>query len=445
MAELITMPKLGFDMAEGKLSEWLKKPGEAITQNETILLVETDKATVEVPAFRGGVLLDILVPAGESVPIGTPVAVIGEAGEKYDPKAMGVSGKTAPAAEAPKSAEPPAQQEKSSPATGPAATAPTASPAAAPAAPAVPLAPAEAQPAGDDGRLMASPVAVRMAGELGIDLREVKGTGPMGRIIKRDIETYIQERDKAPQAAPPTPPIPTPSYEPSGAEYTVEPFSGIRQTIGKRMTESKQNVPHFYVTMDIDMGAAMALRTQINALLPETDKISVNDLIQKACAIALRQFPKINASWSPEGTRIHNQVNIGHAVARENGLVTAVVRDVDRKPLAQIARETRDLVTRARDGKMKPDEMVGGTFTISNLGMFEVDDFIAIINPPQAAILAVGAVQKTPVINAEGQIVPGQRMKATISADHRVTDGAETARFMQAVKKALEEPMRLLL
>jgi pyruvate dehydrogenase E2 component (dihydrolipoamide acetyltransferase) len=441
MAELITMPKLGFDMAEGKLSEWLKKPGEAITQNETILLVETDKATVEVPAFRGGVLLDILVPAGESVPIGTPVAVVGEEGEQYDPAALGVSGKgegtQAPATPAPaepaEAAEVPEQQEKSSPATSAAATAPTATPGA----------PAAGEEGGD-GRLMASPVAVRMAGELGIDLREVKGTGPMGRIIKRDIETYLQERDKAPKTAPP-PPMPTPSYEPSGADYTVEPFSGIRQTIGKRMTESKQTVPHFYVTMDIDMSPAMALRSQLNALLSETDKVSVNDLVQKACAVALRQFPKINSSWSAEGTRIHNQVNIGHAVARENGLVTAVVRDVDKKSLAQIARETRDLVNRARDGKMKPDEMVGGTFTISNLGMFEVDDFIAIVNPPQAAILAVGAVQKVPVVNAEGQIVVGQRMKATISADHRLTDGAEAARFMQAVKKALEEPMRLLL
>jgi len=420
VAELLTMPKLGFDMAEGKLSEWLKKPGEAMTQGETILLVETDKATVEVPAFRTGVLLEILVKAGESVPIGTPVGVIGEAGEKVDLASLGLAGQAAPqkAAAVAESIEEAAPPQEAAP---------------------------EPVTLAEDGRVLASPVALRMAAELGIDLRQVQGTGPMGRVIKRDIETYVQERDKAPAAAPPPPPIPTPSYEPSGTEYTVEALSGIRQTIGKRMTESKQNAPHFYVTMDIDMGAAMALRAQLNAVLPESDKISVNDLVQKAAAVALRAFPKINAAWSAEGIRIQNQVNIGHAVARENGLVTAVVRDVDKKSLPQVARETRDLVTRARDGKMKPDEMVGGTFTISNLGMFDVDEFIAIINPPQAAILAVGAVQKVPVVNAEGQIVVGTRMKATISADHRVTDGAEAAKFMQALKKALEEPVRLLI
>ncbi len=420
MAELLNMPKLGFDMAEGKLSEWLKKPGEAMTQGETILLVETDKATVEVPAFRAGVLLEILVEAGESVPIGTPVGVIGEAGEKVDLASLGLAGQAAPqkAAETAESTEKAAAPQEAAP---------------------EPVAPAE------DGRVLASPVALRMGAELGIDLRQVQGTGPMGRVIKRDIETYVQERDKAPVEAPPPPPMPTPSYEPSGAEYTVEALSGIRQTIGKRMTESKQNAPHFYVTMDIDMGPAMALRGQLNAVLPESDKISVNDLVQKAAAVALREFPRINAAWSAEGIRIQNQVNIGHAVARENGLVTAVVRDVDKKSLAQVARETRDLATRARDGRMKPDEMVGSTFTISNLGMFDVDEFIAIINPPQAAILAVGAAQKTPVVNAEGQIVVGTRMKATISADHRVTDGAEAAKFMQALKKALEEPVRLLI
>jgi pyruvate dehydrogenase E2 component (dihydrolipoamide acetyltransferase) len=433
MAELITMPKLGFDMAEGKLSEWLKKPGETVSQGETIVLVETDKATVEVPAFRAGTMLEILVEAGESVPIGTPIGVIGEQGEKVDRQALGLAaGAEAAAAKVPAEAS-------ESPAAGP-TTETSVDQRAEPR----PQPEPEAEETGGDGRLATSPVAARMAGELGIDLRQVKGSGPGGRIIKRDIEAYLKEREKAPAPAA-RPPMPTPSYEPSGADYTVEPLSGIRQTIGKRMTESKQTAPHFYVTMDVDMAAAMALRSQLNALLPEADKISVNDLVQKAAAIALRQFPKINASYASDGIHIHNAVNIGHAVARENGLVTAVVRDVDKKSLAQIAKETRDLVTRTRDGKMKPDEMVGGTFTISNLGMFEVDDFIAIINPPQAAILAVGAVQKVPVVNAEGQIVVGQRMKATISADHRVTDGAEAARFVQAFKKTLEEPMRLVL
>lgn len=485
MAELITMPKLGFDMAEGKLSEWLKKPGEAVNQGETIVLVETDKATVEVPAFRAGTLLEILTEAGESVPIGTPIGVIGEAGEQVDRTALGL-GEGGAAAPTPEKAPEPAAEEAPAPA---AEKAPAPAQEKAP-APAQEKAPApttqqelegapEALPEsgqkpdqrtgpatgageapegvaeGEGGRLAASPVALRMAAEMGINLREVQGSGPGGRIIKRDIEAFAEARGKEPAApeataAAPEAPAPAPAQPaavpaPADGEYTVEPFSGLRQTIGKRMTESKQLAPHFYVTMDIDMAAAMALRVQLNGFVSEADKISVNDLVQKAAALALREFPHINAAWSAEGIRIFNQVNIGHAVARENGLVTAVVRDVDRKTLGQIAKETRDLVTRAREGRMKPDEMSGATFTMSNLGMFDVDEFIAIINPPQAAILAVGAVQKVPVVNAEGEIVVGQRMKATISADHRVTDGAEAARFMQAFKKALEEPMRLLL
>ncbi|OQA41547.1 MAG: Dihydrolipoyllysine-residue acetyltransferase component of pyruvate dehydrogenase complex [Chloroflexi bacterium ADurb.Bin325] len=431
MAELITMPKLGFDMAEGKLSEWLKQPGEAIKQGETIVLVETDKATVEVPAFRSGTLLEILVEANESVPIGTPIGVIGEAGEKVDRAALGLD-------RAPEAAPTPAP---AAPAPAPVSSA----------APVAPIAAPAAEPAAEEGgRLVASPVALRMAAELGINLRDVQGSGPGGRIIKRDIEAFVEAHAAAPTApvvpaAAPAQPAVAPAPAAAEAEYTVEPLTGLRQTIGKRMTESKQAAPHFYVTMEIDMAAAMALRAQLNTYVSEADKISVNDLVQKAAAIALREFPHINAAWSAEGIRLFNQVNIGHAVARENGLVTAVVRDVDRKTLGQIARETRDLVTRARDGRMKPEEMLGATFTISNLGMFDVTEFIAIINPPQAAILAVGAVQKTPVVNAEGEIVVGLRMRATISADHRATDGAEAARFMQAFKKALEEPMRLLL
>ena len=415
MAELITMPKLGFDMAEGKLGEWIKKAGDAVVQGETVLLVETDKASVEVPAFRSGVLLKILVEAGESVPIGTPIAVIGEAGEAVDiAKVGGAPAKAKVEAEAK----------------------------------AKPEVKAEAVAAAHEGRVVASPVAMRMAAELGIDLRQVVGTGPDGRIIKRDIESYVQERAVAPaKGAPvaPVPPMATPSYEPTAEGYRVEPLSGMRQTIARRMVDSKQQVPHFYVTMAIDMAPAMALRGQLNALLPEAEKISVNDLIVKASALALRQFPGINASFAADGIHVHDHVHVGIAVARENGLVTAVLRDCDKTSLAQLAIQTRELVARTREGRMKPDDMMGATFTISNLGMFDVDDFSAIITLPQAAALAVGAVQKVAVVDESGQLAVGTRMKVTISADHRVTDGAEAAKFLQALRAALEQPLRLVL
>ncbi len=418
MAELINMPKLGFDMREGKLGEWVKKEGEPVGQGETIAIIETDKASVEVPAFRAGVLHKILVAAGESVPIGVPIAVIGEAGEQIDLATLGV-----------KPAEAKVEVKVK-------------------AEPVAPVAPAA--PTLEGGRLAASPVAARMAGELGIDLRKVAGSGPGGRIIKRDIEAYLAAQDRAAKeakAAPPpsvTPPMAIPSYEPSMEGYRAVPLTGMRQTIARRMVESKTTAPHFYITMDVDMAAAMALRGQLNALLPENDKISVNDFIIKASAMALKQFPNINASFAGNEIRVHEQVNIGVAVARETGLVVTVVSDCDKKPLAQIAVEARELVGRAREGRMKPDDMVGGTFTISNLGMFDVENFIAIIGPGQTAILAVSTVKQTPVVK-DGQLAVGTRMKATISADHRVTDGAEAARFMQAFKAALEQPLRLVL
>ena len=414
MAELITMPKLGFDMAEGKLGEWLKKAGDTVTQGETILLVETDKASVEVPAFRSGVLLKILVAAGESVPIGTPIAAIGEAGETVEAEAKAkveVKAEAKIEAKAEVKAEP------------------------------------EAEGTVADGRLAASPVALRMAAELGIDLRQVAGSGPGGRIIKRDIEAYVQENAKKPEkkAAGAPPPMPIPSYEPTAEGYRVEPLSGMRQTIARRMVDSKQQAPHFYVTTEIDMAPAMALRGQLNALLPEAEKISVNDLIVKAAALTLRQFPGINASFAADGIHIHDHVHVGVAVARENGLVTAVLRDCDKTSLALLAIQTRELVGRTREGRMKPDDMMGATFTISNLGMFDVEEFSAIITMPQAAALAVGAVKKIPVVNADGQLAVGTRMKVTLSADHRVTDGAEVAKFLQALKAALEQPLRLVL
>jgi pyruvate dehydrogenase E2 component (dihydrolipoamide acetyltransferase) len=416
MAELITMPKLGFDMAEGKLGEWLKKAGDTVTQGETILLVETDKASVEVPAFRSGVLLKILVAAGESVPIGTPIAAIGEAGETVEAE---TKAKVEVKAEAKIEAKDEAKPEIK----------------------------VEDEGIVADGRLAASPVALRMAAELGIDLRQVAGSGPGGRIIKRDIEAYVQENAKKPEkkAAGAPPPMPIPSYEPTAEGYRVEPLSGMRQTIARRMVDSKQQAPHFYVTTEIDMAPAMALRGQLNALLPEAEKISVNDLIVKAAALTLRQFPGINASFAADGIHIHDHVHVGVAVARENGLVTAVLRDCDKTSLALLAIQTRELVGRTREGRMKPDDMMGATFTISNLGMFDVEEFSAIITMPQAAALAVGAVKKIPVVNADGQLAVGTRMKVTLSADHRVTDGAEVAKFLQALKAALEQPLRLVL
>ena len=425
MAELITMPKLGFDMAEGKLEEWVKKPGDTVNEGDVLAIIETDKASVEITSFQSGVLLQILAEGGSIQPVGAPIGVLGKAGEAVDLAALGVKGATPAQAPAPKPA-----------------VAPAPAPAAVSAAEAV-IPPSE-PPTG--GRLLATPIAMRMAGELGIDLKSVRGSGPEGRIIKRDIESYLQEREK-PQAKPVLQPVSVPSMTPSlegMSGYRAEPLTPIRRTIARRMVESKQQAPHFYITVAIDMAPAMALRKQLNAILPDEGKISVNDLIVKAAGAALKEHPGLNASFAGDEIRYHDQVNIGMAVARDTGLLTVVVKDCDKKSLAQIARDSRDVVNRAREGRMQADDMMGSTFTVSNLGMYDVEHFIAIINPPQAAILAVGAVQQTPVVDAGGQLAVGTRMKATLSADHRVTDGAEAARFIQVFRKALEEPMRLM-
>jgi len=412
MAELISMPKLGFDMREGTLVEWSKKVGDSVAEGQVIAIIETDKANVEVTSFKAGVLRQVLVEAGTSVPIGNPIAVIGAADEPIDLAALGVK----QAAPAPK---------KEAPVS-------------------TPVALARQEPViAKTGPVIASPVARRMADELGIDLHQVAGTGPEGRITKRDIEEFVKQRAAAPKKAAP-PPIAIPSVVPTGEEYRVEPLSPMRHTISRRMVESKQQAPHFYVTSEIDMEAALALRKQLNALLPEDKAVSVNDLLVKATAAALKLFPNINASFAGDEIHIHEHVNIGIAVAREVGLVTTVLKDVDKKTLSQIAKESRELIARAREGRMRAEEMVGGTFNISNLGMFDVEHFIAIISPPQAAVLAIGSVRQVPVVK-DGQLAVGTRMKVTISADHRVTDGAEAARFMQAFKTALEQPMRLVL
>jgi pyruvate dehydrogenase E2 component (dihydrolipoamide acetyltransferase) len=419
LAELVTMPKMGFDMAEGVLVEWAKEVGDQVSEGEVLAIIETDKANVEVTAFKGGVLRQILVDAGAVVPVGKAIAIIGGADEEIDQADFNLEAE--PAKEKPPTPE--AAEKKTTEVAESAE---------------------QTAPPEDTGRILASPVARRMAEELGIDLVQVTGSGPGGRITKRDVETHVQKSTQAPET--PTPPrIPTPSYEPSGDEFRAEPLSPMRRTISRRMTESKQQAPHFYVTIDVDMAAAMNLRKQLNQLVQEDEKISVNDLIVKACAVALRQYPHLNASFAGDEIHIHNRINVGVAVALEAGLITTVIKDCDRKPLAQISRETRELIERARQGRMAADDIVGGTFTISNLGMYGVEDFVAIINPPQAAILAVGAVRQTAVVDEQGQLTVGTRMKITVSADHRVTDGAEAASFLRTVQGILEEPMRLLL
>lgn len=428
MATKVTMPQMGFDMTEGKVARWLKKIGDPVKQGEAVVEIETDKVNIESEAQGDGVLREILVTEGSTVPVKTMIAIIGAPDEDL----------TAIKAEAglvPMHSERSEAESKNV---------------------VQPIAPAAAPTAGD-GRIKASPLAKRIAQEKGLNLATLNGTGPGGRIIKRDIDAALTAMPvtsapviAAPVATAPSEPVkpivaaPTPAIlGPSVLKAEEVTPTKLRQTIAKRMVAAKQSVPHFYVTTEIDMAEAMALRAKLNALVDDAGKISVNDLVVKATAVALTHFPAINASFGENAIVRHGTVNMGIAVALEQGLITVVVADADRKPLAQIAREARDIVGRAKSGKARPEELQGSTFTISNLGMFDVDEFIAIINPPEAAILAVGSVRDVPVVK-NGQVVPGKTMKVTISADHRVTDGAEAAKFLQDVKRNLEEPLRLL-
>lgn len=422
MAELITMPKLGFDMAEGKLVRWMKKQGETVNKGEVLAEVETDKATVEVESFVSGVVAATFAEEGSFQKVGALIGVIAAPGESVDVDALRAQ------------------------ASGGAASAKLATPAPAPASPAVAATPkSNGQPApaaGESAFLRISPIARRMADELGIDPRQVKGSGPEGRITKKDIEAYV--------AVPPAPSsvvsAPREAAVQISREDTTVPLTKLRSAIARRMTESKTSVPHFYVTSDIDMEAVLDLRKQLNAMLgdPPGGKLSVNDFVVKAAALALRDYPNLNASFNGDHIIRHGHINVGNAVSVEAGLLTVVVKDADAKSLAKISGEVKAMAARAREGKVKPDDVEGSTFTISNLGMYEVDSFVAIINPPEAAILAVGSAQQVPVVK-NGALAVGWRMKATISADHRVTDGAEAAQFMQALKKKLEEPLRLML
>ena len=428
------MPKLGFDMREGVLNNWLKQVGDTVNRGDVVAEIESDKATLELEAQVAGVLLQTLHGPGDVVPVGANLAIVGQAGE--DVSSMG-GGNGTTAAPAPAVADKPAVAQVETAPQTPAAAAEESYP---PAAPTAPVAEAdESYPGG----ARATPVARRLAQEKQVDLLRVTGSGPDGRIRKADVEAFLA----APPATAPTAPAPVPPPMPTavvaGPESEELALTRLRQAIGRRMTESKTTVPHFYVTTEVDMGAALALRKQINETLPDEQKVSVNDLIVKAAALALRDFPNLNAAFGGDKIIRHKRINVGSAVAVEGGLLTVVQKDTDTSTLSKVAADNRGMIARAREGKMKPDDVEGGTFTVSNLGAFDVDHFIAIINPPDAAILAVGSAREMPVV-INGQLAVGTRMKATISADHRVTDGAEAARFMQRFKALLEQPMRLL-
>ena len=448
----VIMPKMGDAMEEGTLLRWLKQVGDEIAVGDPLAEIETDKVSLEIEATESGVLSKTHVDEGATVPIGTAIATIGE--ETADVAAAPAQAE-APEAEA--AATEAAEIDTAAEVTPEPVAAESAPLAAAGtngrAAPAVPAPAPVAEPvaaavSGSGERLRASPLVKRLAAEHGIDLSGVVGTGPAGRIVRDDIAALLTgaTATAAQPAAPAASPTPAPARvhdlpdRPAGTRHEL---SKIRRRTGQRMAESKAAAPHFYVTSQVDMGPAAALREQINAQAPDdAAKVSFNDLILKAAALALREFPNLNASLENDQLVEHPNIDINVAVAIEGGLIAPFVPDADQKGLIAIARMTKDLVGRARNGGLTPDEYQGGTFTISNLGMYDVGEFIAIINPPQAAILAIGSIADVPVV-ADGEIVPGKRMNITLSADHRVTDGAEVARYLQAVKRYLENPLTI--
>jgi pyruvate dehydrogenase E2 component (dihydrolipoamide acetyltransferase) len=451
MPELVPMPKLGFDMAEGTLVRKVKKQGENVAKGEVLAEIETDKATVEVESPAAGVIKGWVVEEGQAVPVGALMVVIGAADEAVDMSAVKeTAAETSGAAPAP--ASPPPSRPKGAnghqEASAPAAMASTPiQPAVAPAQPAPAATAAPGAPA--------SPIARKMAADAGIDIGRIAGTGPGGRITKKDVENYLANPPAAPApvapaAAPAATPAsaataaPAPTMPVAAREDQRVPLSRMRQAIARRMTESTTTAPQFYVSSEVDMDAAMALRAQLNTLATEETKVSVNDLIIKAAALALREFPNLNASFAGDAILRKGHINIGNAVALDSGLLTVVVRDADQKLLSTIAAEMKAMVSRVRANKVQTADIDGSTFSISNLGKWDVNNFIAIINPPEAAILATGTVKPIPVIK-DGAVVASQRMLITITADHRVTDGAEAAAFLQAVKQKLEQPLRLVM
>ena len=423
----LTMPALSPTMSEGKIARWLKKEGDRVEPGEVLAEIETDKATVEFEAVDEGTLGRILVPEGaEGVKVGTPIALLLEEGEDSSAlEGLEVEAKAGPE---------------------PTTTAPAAAPRL---EPEVAAAVAE-RPAGvEERRIFASPLAKRIAREAGIDLAGIRGSGPHGRIVKADVERAIEELRRAPErppaAAPEIAPAPAAAFAPSpGMRYVEIPLSNMRKIIARRLTEAKQQIPHFYLTVDCRLDRLLDVRRELNARLGEEAKISVNDFLIKAVALAIRDVPDVNVTFGGDRLYRYEDIDISVAVATPGGLITPIVRRADEKGLATIAREMKDLASRAREGRLRPEEYQGGGFTISNLGMYGIRQFEAVINPPQACILAVGMGERRPLVE-DDRVVIATVMTVTLSVDHRAVDGALGAEFLKAFRGYVEQPLTLLL
>ena len=455
MPEVI-MPKMGDAMEEGTLVKWLVSEGDEVSEGDPIAEIETDKASMEIEAEDSGTLAQFIAGEGDDVPVGEAIAFIQGEGEEVPERDGG-------AAEGGGEAEEEAEEGGDGEAQAQTATETEEEEGTAEEQPQ-----AGGEPSGDgaqtDGQVRASPIVRRLARENDLDLSRIEGSGPQGRIVERDVRAALesgeapttdgQAETEAPEAPAEEQPQEAPQAiwqpprlpEPTGASGTeVRAPSRMQKVIAERMTESKQQAPHFYATVEVRMDEAMALRAELNEKLAEQEiKLSVNDLVMKACAVALKDFPKLNSLYTTEGIELHEQVDMAMAVALDEGLITPVIRDAAKKGLAAISQESKDLAKRARDGDLTPDEYQGGTITVSNMGMLGVEDFTAIINPPQAAIVAVSGIVKRPTYSETDELVPGNFMKLTLSADHRIVNGAIGAQYMAEVKRLLENPMLLL-
>jgi len=440
MAETISMPKLGFDMAEGLLVRWVKQVGETINKGDVLAEIETDKATVEVESSASGVVLQLIADQGTMVPVNAPIAIVGMAGEVISDQSSVGSGQS----KVESGVLSVSKDQKSAEEKPVAQTQPTVAPVQQTSSPVESALPKEHR---DDvsavegsAFVRASPLAKKIARENKVDLSHIQGSGPNGRIVRRDIESALASGQTF-DVRPSTPP--TQHATRNTHDDQVIQTTKLRQAIGRRLVESKATIPHFYVTHEFKMDALMDMRKQVNAYLPDNEKVSVNDFILKGVALSLRQFPNLNATIKGNEVIQFGHVNVGVAVTVPGGLMTVVVKDTDQKTLRHISGEVKIMAARAREGKVKPDDIDGSTFSTSNLGMYDVEDFIAIINPPEAGILAISSAREMPVVE-NGELKVGWRMKATISVDHRVSDGAEAAQFMQALAGFLENPVRML-